>query len=282
MSSSPVWQRWEGSAGALAVHDVIAAGTAGAQRGLVVVSHGLPSDKAPAGFIPSSLVALSDRIASETGWRVVACCLRGVEPSEGDFSLEGWLDDLRRVKDKAVVDTAIANGDEHPPDPLEHPAGDLGAGDLGTGGVGPWLVGIGTSGALAMRLAATDQTVRGVACLSAPATFSEWADDPAGIAVHAREVGVLSTPGAPPDLAAWARPFREVQPLADARRLRGRPVLVMHGAEDDLVPVEHAREIAEAVGDSAELRILAGASNRLNSDPRAVALLLGWLDRQRL
>jgi hypothetical protein len=47
------------------------------------------------------------------------------------------------------------------------------------------------------------------------------------------------------------------------------------------VPVEDARGIAEAVGETAELRILAGAGHRLNSDPRAIALLLGWLERQR-
>jgi putative redox protein len=38
--------------------------------------------------------------------------------------------------------------------------------------------------------------------------------------------------------------------------------------------------MAEAHG-SAELRVLDGAGHRLRHDPRAVALLLGWLDRQK-
>jgi hypothetical protein len=29
------------------------------------------------------------------------------------------------------------------------------------------------------------------------------------------------------------------------------------------------------------MRILAGASHQLRDDPRAVAMLLGWLDRER-
>jgi putative redox protein len=145
---------------------------------------------------------------------------------------------------------------------------------------GAWLVGAGITGALAICLAADDPRVKGVASLAAAATFSDWAADPAAVAAFARDVGVLSG-SQPPDLAAWTRDFAEILPAESARRLKGRPVLVLHGADDDVVPADDARAIAQAVGDSAELRILAGAGHRLNSDPRAVALLLGWLERQR-
>jgi pimeloyl-ACP methyl ester carboxylesterase len=220
--------------------------------GVVVISHGFPVDKGPSGLIPSGLVALSDRLASDSGWRVVACCLRGVGESEGDFSLGGWLEDLG-----AVVARAASPG--------------------GT----TFVVGAGTSGALAVCLAAGEPTVRGVACLAAPAMFSDLASDPGSVAAHARDVGLIKTAGEPADLAAWGRSFKDIQPLTCARSLGGRQVLLLHGADDDIVPVEDARMLAEAVGESAELRILAGAGNSLNSDPRAVALLLGWLERQR-
>jgi putative redox protein len=32
---------------------------------------------------------------------------------------------------------------------------------------------------------------------------------------------------------------------------------------------------------SADLRMIAGAGHHLRHDPRAIAILLGWLDRQR-
>ena len=57
-------------------------------------------------------------------------------------------------------------------------------------------------------------------------------------------------------------------------------MLVMHGEDDESVPVSDSRMLAEAHG-SAELRILPGAGHRLRHDPRAVSVLLGWLDRQR-
>ncbi len=93
---------------------------------------------------------------------------------------------------------------------------------------------------------------------------------------------MISSVGEPSDLERWAAPFTQFRPSVDASHLSGRPVLVLHGADDDVVPVDDARMIAESVGESAELRILAGAGHRLNSDPRAIALLLGWLERQRI
>jgi len=57
-------------------------------------------------------------------------------------------------------------------------------------------------------------------------------------------------------------------------------MLVMHGDEDDSVPVSDARQLVNAHG-AAELSLLEGAGHRLRHDPRAVAILLGWLDRMR-
>jgi putative redox protein len=55
----------------------------------------------------------------------------------------------------------------------------------------------------------------------------------------------------------------------------------MHGDDDESVPTADARQLVEAHG-AAELRLINGAGHRLRHDPRAVAVLLGWLDRQRV
>jgi hypothetical protein len=49
---------------------------------------------------------------------------------------------------------------------------------------------------------------------------------------------------------------------------------------DEAVPVFDARVLADAHGD-ADLRLIEGGGHELRHDPRAVAVLLGWLDRQR-
>ncbi len=65
-------------------------------------------------------------------------------------------------------------------------------------------------------------------------------------------------------------------------KLAPRPLLVVHGTDDDVVPVSDARALVDAAGGPVELRILVGAGHRLRHDPRAVAILLGWMDRQQL
>ena len=74
--------------------------------------------------------------------------------------------------------------------------------------------------------------------------------------------------------------IRDVRAVTAIRSVAPRPALIMHGSEDDTVPVYDARVLADAHG-SADLRIIEGGAHQLRHDPRAVAVLLGWLDRQR-
>jgi fermentation-respiration switch protein FrsA (DUF1100 family) len=70
-------------------------------------------------------------------------------------------------------------------------------------------------------------------------------------------------------------------PLASIALVPPRRILVVHGAEDRLVVVEEARQLVAAAAGPAELRIIQGAGHWLRSDPRMVATLIGWLDRNR-
>ncbi len=141
------------------------------------------------------------------------------------------------------------------------------------------LAGFGTGGALSIVAGSLDPTIEAVAALAAPADFDDWASHPKRLLEHAREVGMISDPGFPADLEAWSRELKELRAVACAPDLAPRPLLVVHGSDDDLVPVFDARVLVDAHS-SAELRIMNGAGHRLRHDPRAVAVLLGWLDRQ--
>ena len=82
------------------------------------------------------------------------------------------------------------------------------------------------------------------------------------------------------DRDAWARELREIRPLALMGKIPPRPILLVHGEDDVVVPPQHVRELADAAEGMVELRLLSGAGHRLRHDPRAVAALLGWLSRQ--
>jgi uncharacterized protein len=245
------WGTVEGPAGSLAVHVAPVA----ASRSLpvvVVLCHGFPLGFDAAERTGDSLPVLADRLAAESGRRIVAGCFRGVGSSEGDFSLDGWFEDL------GVFVT-------------------LGSELVGEAGV--WLVGFGTGGALALCRAANDERVKGVACFGSPATFADWAQDREGMLEFARRVGVVRTPGFPVDVESWAEAFRTLRPEEACAAVPPRPLLIVHGAEDDEVPLSDARVLADAAGGQAELRIIGGAGHRLRADPRAIALLVGWLER---
>src|SRR5690625_2638514 len=89
----------------------------------VVLCHGYPSAGESAATAAKTLPELADRIAGEMGWVALAVALRGCGGSEGQFSIDGWLNDVLAAADH-----------------LEHGE------DLS----GVWVVGFGTGGALSI------------------------------------------------------------------------------------------------------------------------------------
>jgi putative redox protein len=219
----------------------------------LVIGHGFPNGRGGGRLSAKSFPELADRIATELGWVVMVITFRGCGESEGDFSLQGWLEDLQAASDRLHQEESV-------------------------GGV--WMAGYGTGGALTVCAAAADSRVRGVAAIGAPADFDDWASHPRRLLLHAREVGIIRSSSFPAAFDLWSRQLREIRAVAAAPLLYPRPLLVMHGSDDESVPVFDARVLADAHG-GADLRIIEGASHQLRHDPRAVAVLLGWLDRQR-
>jgi pimeloyl-ACP methyl ester carboxylesterase len=219
----------------------------------LVISHGFPHRNQGGGLSARSFPELADRIATEMGWMVLVFTFRGAGDSEGDFSLRGWRDDL-------LAAAAYLRGVE--------------------GVRGVWAAGFGTGGSLSISAAAIDPEIRGVACMGAPADFDDWENHPRRLLLHARETGMIRSTSYPTNFEAWAREVRDVRAVEAIRDVAPRPVLIMHGSDDDSVPVFDARVLADAHG-SADLRIIEGGAHQLRDDPRAIAVLLGWLDRQR-
>lgn len=218
----------------------------------LVLCHGFPVRGRESIASGKSFPELAERIAGEMGWVVLTINFRGCGRAEGNFSMRGWLDDIH-----AAVDHVRS----------------LGAGSV-------WLAGFGSGGALCICEAAVNPGVAGVAAMATPADFEDWARNPRRLLLHAREVGVVKDPDFPPDFDAWAQQLSELSSASWAHDVAPRPLLLLHGENDDLVPSIDSRVLADAHGD-AELRIISGAGHELRHDPRAVAVLLGWLARQQ-
>lgn len=231
----------------------------------LLLLHGFPSGSLSADNVGKDQPELADRIAIEMGWTVLSIRMRGCGTSTGNFSLASWIDDARAGL--AYLRTVMS----------ESPSRASGSNDDDEA---LWLVGFGTGGVVGINAAAEDERVRGAALVGAPADFDDWAESPERLLAHAHEAGAIKTPSFPDDLATWKAELSEVRATKAAEDFAPRPLLVLHGSEDDAVPSFDARMVADAHG-AAELRFISGAGHQLRHDPRAIAVLLGWLERTR-
>ncbi len=218
----------------------------------VALCHGFPTGPRGAVASATTFPELADRIARESGCLALAFNFRGTGGSDGDFSVNGWLEDVRHVVDELSGRDDVRD---------------------------VWLVGIAEGGTLAVCAAAADERVLGVATLAAPATLKDWGRDPSRFLDYSRRIGMIRDDDFPPSPTAWARELAAIDAEAAARAVAPRPMLVLHGSDDRVVDPSDARAIAEAGGPWAQLHLVQAAGHELRHDPRAVAALLGWLDR---
>ena len=122
-------------------------GKTGAIPGMLLC-HGFPVALNDARHSASTFPELIDRVANELGWAAMTFTFRGCGGSEGDFSMQGWIDDLRAAIDHLVEQTTPS---------------------------GVWLVGTNTGASLALCAAADDPRINGCALLGPRADFDDWA-----------------------------------------------------------------------------------------------------------
>ena len=115
-------------------------GRSGPLPGLILC-HGFPIGPLDARQSAGTFPELMDRVASELGWAAMTFTFRGCGRSDGDFSLQGWVDDLRAAIDHLIEET--------------NPSG-------------VWLVGTSTGGSVALCVAADDPRVRGCLLYTSP------------------------------------------------------------------------------------------------------------------
>lgn len=218
--------------------------------GTVVLLHGIPSVAPPA---PDDLgyPGLARDLAAR-GWAAAWADMRAVRKSPGFFSIEGWVRDAR-----AIVDAARAL-----PGATARPLA---------------IVGSSAGGAVSVEAVERGAPVDALVLLASPAAWVSFAsDNAAGLRRITEDAGMALAPEVLADPSSWAAEFERVVPEASVGRLR-IPLLVVHGTNDDVVPVDHARRIA-ARASGADLRIIDGAGHQLRREPGVVELVAQWLE----
>jgi dipeptidyl aminopeptidase/acylaminoacyl peptidase len=212
---------------------------------------GTPQDPADSGY-----PGLAQRF-SAAGLLTLIFNFRGCGGAEGNIDMLGWTRDLKAA--------------------LDYLAG-LDRVDISR----LFLLGSSGGAAISVYVAASDPRVAGVVTFACPAEFGFLTNGERAKALveRFRTIGLIKDADFPPSLDEWLGGFREVSPIRFVDKISPRPLLLIHGEKDDLVPVEHATRLYQSADEPKELLLLPDAGHRLRFDERAITAALDWLLQQ--
>ncbi|MBM3149555.1 MAG: alpha/beta fold hydrolase, partial [Chloroflexi bacterium] len=216
--------------------------------------HGIPAGK----YNPTEegYPALAQRFC-DAGFVTMIFNFRGTGLADGNLDMAGWIRDLQ-----AAID-------------LLHNLDEVDKGRL-------CLLGSSAGAAVSVYVAAHDPRVSAVATFACPADFTFFAgkQQAESLIDHFRSIGLIKDPTFPSAVEKWLEGFAEVSPIRWVDRLAPRPLLLLHGNKDDIVPLENAYKLYERAGEPKELIVLPEASHRLRLEPKALDIALDWLKAQ--
>jgi dipeptidyl aminopeptidase/acylaminoacyl peptidase len=220
----------------------------------LVICHGIPAKiKAPD---DRGYPFLAEHFSRE-GFFVLIFNFRGAGQSAGNFDLLGWARDLDRGLDYFVLRPEVDQKRI-------------------------FLMGFSGGAAVSIYITAQRKEIAGLVACASPAEFQDLFTGKGleDFLVHARDVGIIKDPDFPASTEQWKNGFRAVRPLDWIGRIPPRPLLIIHGTQDDVVDASHARNLHAQVRGKAEFFLIEGAGHRLREDQRAMKKALDWLRKE--
>ena len=218
---------------------------------IVCICHGIPA-RVP-DPIDRGYPLLAEMICSQ-GFAVFIFNFRGCGASGGNLDLRGWTRDL-----KAVIDYLWALPEVY----SSHLT----------------LLGFSGGAAVSIYVASQDRRVSSIVACACPAefTFFSEVDDPRSLIEYFRSIGTIRDKDFPHSIDVWLNGFRMVSPIKHVAEIAPRPLLLVHGSQDEVVAVTNARKLYERAGEPKQLIIIDNAGHRLRQDERAMAIVVDWL-----
>jgi dipeptidyl aminopeptidase/acylaminoacyl peptidase len=223
-------------------------------RPALCICHGIPAtpyDPADKGY-----TLLAQRFC-HAGFVSLIFNFRGTGRSEGNLDLFGWTRDLKAALDflfelKEVDRTRVC------------------------------LLGFSGGAAVCVYVAAHDPRVFLVVTCACPADFHSLAqrETPLDSIQRFRQIGAIRDKGFPASVEEWQEGFEVVSPIKWIDKISPRPLLLVHGDADEVVPLEHAHRLYEQAKEPKELRVIPGAKHRMRLEKAAMDFVLNWLKAQ--
>ncbi len=220
----------------------------------VILCHGIPAGGPPQDPDDPGYDGLM-RSFGDLGLASVFFNFRGCGESDGNFDMHGWVRDLEVVTDHVLETPHV--------DPSR-----------------VMLVGFSGGGAAAIRVASENDRIFGLASVATPAHFGFFKGEATELIDDFRQRGIIRDPEFPPDPHAWMEHFGEIEPKHWIAHVHAKYILILHGEADELVSVEHARDLYQsAPAGVAELVLIPDAPHRLRNNEACRKAIKDWLLR---
>jgi len=215
------------------------------------ICHGIPA--APYDPGDKGYAVLAERFC-RAGFVALIFNFRGAGKSQGNLDLLGWSRDL-----EVAVDFLYK---------LEE-----------TDKTKLCLLGFSGGAAVSVYATAHDSRVSSLAACACPADFGSLADKEKALfnVQHFRDIGVIRDDGFPASMETWLNNFETISPIDWIDKVSPRPLLLVHGDADEVVPLEHAYRLYQKAREPKELFVIPGAKHRLRLEEKAMAAVLDWL-----
>ncbi|MDY6912378.1 MAG: alpha/beta fold hydrolase [Chloroflexota bacterium] len=196
---------------------------------------------------------LAERFAAE-GFITCIFNFRGCGESEGNLDLLGWTFDLDGVLTHL---SQIENVDKSRLS----------------------LMGFSGGAAASAYVAARDLRISSLILCASPAEFSLFsAPERVGeFITQCRTVGTFRDADFPPSVQEWLDHFQQVSPIYFIDRVSPRPLLIIHGSQDELIDPSQAQQLYAKAKEPKELAIIPGAEHRIKGSQAAMDKAVNWL-----
>ena len=135
-----------------------------------------------------------------------------------------------------------------------------------------WAAGQSTGGTISLVAAATQDRFAGAVSLAPFCTLEQILLD------NSEAKSILEARFGP----LQSKHYRAADALAIAEGLK-KPVLLIHGTNDETVPVAHGRRLAESIGSSTRFLSIEGGNHHLRNVDRSMVIreIIGWLSSRQ-
>lgn len=219
---------------------------------VLCLCHGMPRS-GTADTNDRGYAGLAEMFAEE-GFLTVIFNFRGSGESEGNFDIRGWARDLK------VVLNHIYNMKEVDQRKI-------------------FMMGFSAGAAVSIYVAAQDKRVASIVACACPDTsrLAKNRELAQTVIDDYRNMGVIKDAGFPPSLREWMQGFDDIYSAKWIDKLSPRPILIIHGDQDDVVSPDSAFNLYKLAGEPKEIMIVKGAGHRLRISEVAMNHALSWL-----